>query len=58
METNLALDDELIEEAPTRWATHKKDVLMQAYLFRKVDVEDGFDTQKQHSVGRTPLTDA
>ncbi len=72
MATNLALDDELIEEARQLGGLRtKKDVVTQALLeyvqrrrqsklldlFGKVDFEDGFDANVQRSVGRAPLAD-
>ncbi len=72
MATNLALDDELIEEARQLGGLRtKKDVVTQALLeyvqrrrqsklldlFGKVDFEDGFDAKVQRSVGRAPLAD-
>lgn len=72
MATNLALDDELIEEARQLGGQRtKKDVVTQALLeyvqrrrqsklldlFGKVDFEEGFDAQTQRSAGRPPLPD-
>ena len=72
MATNLALDDELIEEARQLGGSRtKKDVVTQALqeyvqrrrqsklleLFGTVDFEEGFDAKVQRSMGRTPLAD-
>ncbi|MBP6008588.1 MAG: type II toxin-antitoxin system VapB family antitoxin [Rhodoferax sp.] len=72
MATNLALDDELIEEARQLGGLRtKKDVVTQALqeyvqrrrqsklleLFGTVDFEEGFDAKVQRSMGRTPLAD-
>lgn len=70
MATNLALDDELIEEARQLGGQRtKKEVVTQALLeyvqrrrqsklldlFGKVDFEEGFDVKTQRRVGRAPL---
>jgi Arc/MetJ family transcription regulator len=72
MATNLALDDELIEEARQLGGQRtKKDVVTQALLeyvqrrrqsklldlFGKVDFEEGFDSQAQRSVARAFMVD-
>lgn len=72
MATNLALDDDLIEEARQLGGQRtKKDVVTQALLeyvqrrrqsklldlFGKVDFEDGFDAKAQRGVGRAPFAD-
>ena len=70
MATNLALDDELIEQARQLGGQRtKKEVVTQALLeyvqrrrqskllelFGKVDFDEGFDAKTQRSVDRTPL---
>lgn len=70
MATNLALDDELIEQARQLGGQRtKKEVVTQALLeyvqrrrqskllelFGKVDFDEGFDAKTQRSVGRAPL---
>lgn len=70
MATNLALDDELIEEARQLGGQRtKKEVVTQALLeyvqrrrqsklldlFGKVDFDENFDAKAQRHVGRTPL---
>lgn len=72
MATNLALDDELIEEARQLGGQRtKKEVVTQALLeyvqrrrqsklldlFGTVDFEEGFDAKAQRSLGRAPLAD-
>lgn len=72
MATNLALDDDLIEEARQLGGQRtKKDVVTQALLeyvqrrrqsklldlFGKVDFEEGFDVKAQRNVARAPLAD-
>lgn len=72
MATNLALDDELIEEARQLGGLRtKKDVVTQALLeyvqrrrqskllelFGTVDFEEGFDAKVQRSIERAPLAD-
>ena len=72
MATNLALDDELIEEARQLGGQRtKKDVVTQALLeyvqrrrqsrlldlFGTVDFEEGFDAQAQRQVARAPVAD-
>lgn len=72
MATNLALDDELIEEARQLGGQRtKKEVVTQALLeyvqrrrqsklldlFGKVDFDEGLDAAAQRSLGRAPLAD-
>lgn len=72
MATNLALDDDLIEEARQLGGQRtKKAVVTQALLeyvqrrrqaklldlFGKVDFEEGFDAKAQRDVARAPLAD-
>jgi Arc/MetJ family transcription regulator len=72
MATNLALDDDLIEEARQLGGQRtKKEVVTQALLeyvqrrrqsklldlFGTVDFEEGFDARAQRSLGRAPLAD-
>jgi hypothetical protein len=72
MATNLALDDELIEEARQLGGQRtKKDVVTQALqeyvqrrrqskllaLFGTVDFQEGFDAKAQRNVSRAPLAD-
>ena len=71
MATNLALDDELIEEARQLGGQRtKKEAVTQALLeyvqrrrqskllelFGTVDFDESFDTKAQRSVSRAPLT--
>ena len=73
MATNLALDDELIEEARQLGGLRtKKDVVTQALLeyvqrrrqsklldlFGKVDFEEGFDAKTQRTVGRAQMANS
>ena len=72
MATNLALDDDLIEEARQLGGQRtKKEVVTQALLeyvqrrrqsklldlFGTVDFDEGFDAKAQRSLGRAPLAD-
>jgi Arc/MetJ family transcription regulator len=73
MATNLALDDELIEEARQLGGLRtKKDVVTQALLeyvqrrrqsqllelFGKVDFEEGFEAKNQRTVGRAQMANS